>query len=415
MYNTGFVRKGIIIMADYESIGLENIEISPDKAHLDDKFQTLKTLIVSSAHVVHDTYAGFFAPLLPYLIERMSLLKVEAGMFLLLYQGASVLQPVIGHLGDKTNLRKYALIMPALTGISLSLLGTAPTFYIGLLLCLIAGISSASMHSILPALVARLSGKQVGKGMSFWMVGGEIGIMIGPLLVASVISVFSIKATPWLMIPGIAMSIVLSILLKDMPHHNASTNHQAKIPMKEMMSIMLPLAGVILMRSFLRTASEIYLPVYLIEEGVNPWLAGSSVSLLLGFGVAGTIAGGFLKDKLGFKKVLLISIIFSSIGMIFFSLARGFLQVLWLALVGTTSMMLLPVGLAFVQESFPNNRSLANGFYLAILFALSAVAGVATGFMYDKIGGNSTFLLSGFIGFLGIPFLFFLPKEGKTT
>lgn len=244
-------------MADYKSIVIESVEKLPVNEASEDKFQTLKTLVVSSAHVVHDTYAGFIAPLLPYLIERMSLLKVEAGMFLFLYQGASVLQPVIGHLGDKTNLRKYALIMPAITGICLSLLGTAPTFYIALLFSLIAGISSASLHAILPALVARLSGKHVGKGMSFWMVGGEMGIMIGPLLVASVISIFSIKATPWLMVPGIVVSITLSILLKNMPHHNIHPNQQEKIPMKEMLAIMLPLAGVMLMRSLMRTASEI--------------------------------------------------------------------------------------------------------------------------------------------------------------
>ncbi len=196
-------------------------------------------------------------------------------------------------------MRKYALIMPAITGICLSLLGTASTYYFGLALCLIAGFSSATMHSILPALVAKLSGKQVGKGMSFWMVGGEIGIMIGPLLIATVIAAFSIEATPWLMIPGILVSIALSILLKNMPHHNANPNLQAKIPMKEMLTIMLPLAGIIVMRAPLRTASEIYLPVYLIEQGVNPWIAGSSVSLLLGFGIAGTILGGILKDKFG--------------------------------------------------------------------------------------------------------------------
>jgi len=414
MYNWKFVRKGIIIMAEYESIIIESTEKPPVTEGLEDKFQTLKTLIVSSAHLVHDTYAGFIAPLLPYLIERMSLLKVEAGMFLFLYQGASVLQPVIGHLGDKTNLRKYALVMPAITGISLSLLGIAPTYYYGLMLCLIAGLSSASMHSILPALVARLSGKHVGKGMSFWMVGGEIGIMLGPILVASVISLFTIKATPWLMIPGIVVSITLSILLRRMPHHNINTSHQAKIPMKEMMAIMLPLAGVMAMRSLLRTASEIYLPVYLIEEGVNKFLAVSSISLLLGFGVLGTIVGGFLKDKFGFKKVMIMSVFFGSLGMIFFSKTIGFLQVASLVLMGTTSMMILPAGLALVQESFPNNRSLANGSFLAIVFALNAIAGVVTGFMYDKIGGNLTFLISGFISFLGIPFIFLLPKEVKT-
>jgi MFS transporter, FSR family, fosmidomycin resistance protein len=401
-------------MADYESIALETNEEIPGINQSSEKFQTLKTLTVSSAHLMHDTYAGFIAPLLPYLIERMSLLKVEAGVFLLLYQGVSVLQPVIGHFGDKTNLRKYALIMPALTGICLSLLGVAPSYIIGLLLCLVAGFSSASLHSILPALVAKLSGNRVGKGVSFWMAGGEIGIMLGPILITGVISAFSIKATPWLMIPGILISIALSILLKDVPHHNANVNAESKIPVKALLSIMLPLAGLVFMRSLLRTASEVYMPVYLIEEGVNKFLAGSSVSLLFGFGVIGTIAGGFLKDKLGFKTVMSISVFLASLGMVFFSRTQGFFQIVSIALVGTTSMMILPVGLAYVQEHFPNNRSLANGFYLAIVFALNAVAGVITGFMYDKIGGNATFLVSGLVGFFGIPFLLFLPKEGKT-
>ena len=401
-------------MADYESIVIETTEESPISEATEDKFQTLKTLVVSSAHVVHDTYAGFIAPLLPYLIERMALLKVEAGMFLFLYQGASVLQPVIGHLGDKTNLRKYALIMPAITGICLSLLGTAPTYYFALILCLIAGISSASMHSILPALVTKLAGKHVGKGMSFWMVGGEIGIMLGPLLVASVISLFTIKATPWLMIPGIAVSIILSILLRNMPHHNLNTSVQTKIPIKQLMAILLPLAGLMFMRSPMRAASEIYLPVYLVEKGVNKFLAGSSVSMLLGFGILGTILGGFLKDKFGFKKVIIGSVVIASSSMVLFSKTSGILQIISLALLGTTSMMILPVGLAFVQENFPNNRSLANGSFLAIIFGLNAVAGIITGFMYDKIGGNSTFFISGLVSFLGIPFIFLLPKESKT-
>ena len=401
-------------MADYESIVLETTEEPSIREATKDKFQPLKTMVVSSAHMVHDTYAGFIAPLLPYLIERLSLLKVEAGMFLFLYQGASVFQPIIGNLGDKTNLRKYALIMPAITGIALSLLGTAPTYYFALMLCLIAGFSSASLHSILPALVARLSGKHVGKGISFWMVGGEIGIMLGPLMVAGVISLFTIKATPWLMIPGIAVSIVLSILLRNMPHHNVNANVQTKLPIKQLLAILLPLAGLMFMRAPLRASSEIYLPVYLIEKGVNKFLAGSSVSMLLGFGVLGTIVGGYWKDKYGFKKVIIGSVLVASVGMVIFSLTSGILQVISLAIVGTTSMMILPVGLAFIQENFPNNRSLANGSFLAVTFGLNAVAGVVTGFMYDKLGGNSTFLISGLVSFLGIPFIFLLPKESKT-
>lgn len=399
-------------MANNHASNITTIEKTIQQKSPEDGFQTLKALTVSSAHAIHDTYAGFIAPLLPYLIERLSLLKAEAGMFLLLYQGASVLQPFIGHLGDKKNLRKYALLMPAITGISLSLLGIAPKFYIGLLLCLLAGISSASLHSILPALVSSLSGKQVGKGMSVWMVGGEIGIMLGPLLVTAVVTTFSIYATPWLMIPGILMSIILSFFLKGMPHHNVNNhNKTAKIPTKEIAAIILPLTGVVLMRAPMRTASEIFLPVYLLEKGVNPWLAGTSVSLLLGFGVLGTIAGGTLRDRFGFKKVLIASVFFASLGMIIFALTSGLLQIVGLGLVGTASMMILPIGLAYILESFPNNRSFANGLYLAIAFSINAVSGVFTGFLYDQFGGFNTFLWSGFVSFLGIPFVFLLPKE----
>ncbi len=374
-------------------------------------FQTTKTAIVSSAHAVHDTYAGFIAPLLPLLIERLSLLKVEAGVFLFFYQGASILQPLIGHLADRSNLRKFALVMPAITGIALSLLGTSPTYFIAIMYSLIAGISSASLHAILPALVGTLSGKQIGKGMSFWMVAGEIGVMLGPLLITFMVTTFSIEATRWLMIPGILMSIILSILLRDIPHHNSNNLQQAKAPIKKMTVIMLPLAGIVFMRVLLRTASEIYLPIFLLERGANMWLAGTSLAILQGFGVAGTIAGGYLKDKFGFKAVMLMSIVMASVGMLIFVYTSNWLQIASLSIMGAASMMILPVGLAFVQEQFPDNRSLANGYYLAVLFAINAVGGVITGFLYDQIGGFNTFFWSGWIGLLGIPFIFLLPKE----
>jgi len=46
-----------------------------------------------------------------------------------------------------------------------------------------------------------------------------------------------------------------------------------------------------------------------------------------------------------------------------------------------------------------------------MLFAINAIGGVGTGFMYDQIGGYRTFLLGGLIGLLGAPFVFLLPKE----
>ena len=374
---------------------------------------TLRAIIISSAHAMHDIYSGFIAPLLPFLIERLSLLKAEAGLFILVYQGVSVLQPVIGHISDRNNLRKYALVALAVTAVFISLLGTAPTFSVALLYCLIAGISSATLHAILPALVSGLSGDNVGKGMSIWMVGGQLGIMLGPILITAVVATFSMQATPWLMLGGIIVSVVLSFLLKDLPYYNSSAKQGAKIPVKNLAAILLPMAGIVAMRSLLRTSSQLYLPVFLIENGASIWFAGISLSIVQGIGIIGTILGGFLSDRVGYRITMILSLTLSALAMLAFSTSHGFAQIAFLSILSLSSLMVLPIAIAVVHRSFPENRSLANGLYLALLFAINAVAGVVTGFMYDQIGGQQTFFWSGWIAFLGIPFIFLLPREEK--
>ena len=345
----------------------------------------------------------------------MSLLKVEASLFSFFYQGISILQPIIGHWADRIDLRKYAVLCPAVTGIFLSLLSIAPNFQTGLIFCLLAGISSSTMHAILPAMVGSYSGKNIGKGMSFWMVGGDIGIMLGPILVTAVIATSSIRNIPWLMIGGFVISILLRIYLKDEPFEVHNNGKNQAIPKKDLLKIMLPLAGIITMRSIMRSALSIYLSVYMLEKGAGVWLAGASISIMQGFGVLGILMGGVAKDRYGFKLVMLASLVVSVMGMVLFVFSSGVLQIVALAILGISMMMILPVAMATVQENFPENRSLANGIYLAILFAVNALSGVLTGFMYDQFNGFTTFLASGLVALLGIPFIFLLPDYEKSS
>jgi FSR family fosmidomycin resistance protein-like MFS transporter len=342
------------------------------------------------------------------------LLKVEASLFLFFYQSISILQPFIGHLADRVDLRKFALLGPAVTGIFLSLLGVAPSFQIGLLLCLLAGISSSTMHAILPAMVGSYSGNNIGKGMSFWMVGGDIGILLGPILITTVITTSSIRNTPWLMIGGIVISILLSIFLKNEPYVKSNNDNSKTIPIKDLIRIMLPLAAIILMRSIMRGALYIYLSVFMLEQGASVWLAGTSLSIMQLFGVLGVIMGGIAKDRYDFKPIMLVSIVFSVLGMVLFVFSNGILQIIALAILGISMMLILPVAMATVQENFPENRSLANGIYLAFLFAINASTGILTGYMYDQFNGFITFLASGLIALLGIPFIYLLPNYEKS-
>ncbi len=377
------------------------------------EFQTVKTALVSSAHLINDTYSGFIAPLLPFLIMRFALLKVEASLFLFLYQGISIFQPIIGNWADRVNLRKIALLAPAVSGIFLCLLGSASSYQTALLFCLLAGISSASLHAILPPMVSSYSGKNIGKGMSFWMVGGELGVMAGPLIVTAFLVTSHITEARWLMIGGLLISLLLIFQLKDEPFTPSENKDGARIPTVRLFAVMFPLGCILLMRSLMQAAVETYLPVYLLESGANAWLAGASISILEGFGVLGVIIGGLVNDRYGFKPGLLISIVVSGFATLAFVFTGSVLKIACLAILGTATMMVLPIGMAITQEYFPSNRSLANGLFLAILFAVNASMSVVSGYMYDQIGGTMTYAISGAAVFLAVPFILTLPKQEK--
>ena len=401
-------------MASFHSSNLQPAIANDNTPQAVGEFQALKAASVSGAHAINDTYSGFISPLLPYLIDSFALVKVQASLLPFLFQGASILQPLIGHWADQANLRKLALYAPAISGIFLSLLAVAPNLQTAMLYCLLAGISSAMMHAILPALVNGYSGRNTGKGMSFWLVGGELGVMLGPLIITAVIASNLLPKTPWLMLAGILISLLLNLLLKDEPYHPAAARSRQNIPFKALWAVMLPLSGITLMRALMRTGLEIYLPVYLSEQGAGVWLSGTSLSFLQAFGVLGVVLGGLANDRYGFKPVLLTSLLFSGLGMLGFVFTRGAPQALTLGLIGVASTMMLPVCMAIAQDYFPENRSLANGIYMASLSALNAVIGVLTGYLYDLLGGQTTYLIGGVIVFLAIPFIFMLPKLENT-
>ena len=138
-------------------------------------FQTSGVAIISFAHAVHDSYTAFLSTLLPLLIERLSITNTFAGFLSIIMRLPSLFQPVIGHLADRKNLRLLIVLTPAITGAAMSLLGVANSQGFVIFLLVIAGASSAALHAIGPVVGSTFSGDRLGKGMSFWMVGGELG------------------------------------------------------------------------------------------------------------------------------------------------------------------------------------------------------------------------------------------------
>lgn len=397
----------IIDRADDADLTNDELELGP--------FQADHVVTLSAGHAVHDTYTAFLAPLLPVLIEKFSLLKTEAGLLSLFMQAPSILQPFIGHLADSISMRYAVILAPAITGTMMSLLGIAPSYSVLAIFLFIAGLSSAGLHAVGPVMAGRVSGSSLGRAMGFWMVGGELGRTVGPILVVTAIGYLTLGGLTWLMIGGWIVSVILYLRLRSIPGRDpgAADALPWRAALRAMRSMMLPLSGVLVARSFMSASLTTYLPIFLVDEGVGLWLAGAALTILEAAAVVGAMVGGSISDKVGRKVILLISMVATPILALAFLRTSGWVQVLLLPALGFFALSPTPVLMAWVQESYLENRALANGVYMAMGFIIRAVVVVILGRVGDLVGLRQGFMYSAIIMMLGVPLVFLLPGQIK--
>ena len=335
-------------------------------------FQTGYVATFTFVHAVHDTYSSFMAPLLPALIAKFSLSMTQAGILDFARTVPALLQPFIGHLGDRTNLRYLIILAPAIAGTLMSLMGVAPTYGLLLILALGAGLGSAGLHAVAPAAAGRYSGARLGWGMGIWMVGGSLGFAIGPVIIVAVLDRFGLQATPWLMIGGWIASAVLFVRLRGVSTIAPATQDRGSLRqgLEALRPLMAPLLTLTAVWALLVSARMTFLPTFLIQEGESIWFAGIALTVQTAVGWVGALAGGAISDRVGRRVVVFASMASAAVLMLVFLAISGWPRLLILMLMGLTGPATRTVLMALVQENCPNNRAMANGMFLAISFIL---------------------------------------------
>lgn len=381
----------------------------------DSEFQTRRVAMIAGGHAVHDTFTAFLPPLLPRLIDRLALSNTAAGSLQAFVSIPSLLQPFVGRLADRTTLRVVVIAAPAVTAILMSMLGWAPTYAVLAIVLFVAGISVAGFHAVAPAAVGRVSGNRLGHGMGLWMVGGEVGRTIGPVLVVSALGLVGLRSMVVLSVFGVAASLVLWRHLRDAPLEppGDSLRGSWRIVLGGMRRVMLVLSGIVAMRALMMMASVTYLAVFLTAEGVSEWFAGASLSIVEAAGIAGALAGGWLSDRIGRRRVLFVGHLAAPLCLFALLAADGWMRVPALLALGVTLLSIQPVNMALVQEQFPDTRAFANGVYLSLSFAIRSVAAVAFGAMADAFGLRAAFTAAAVAMFAAIPLVFLLPEPQR--
>ncbi len=388
---------------------MQKSEVQPD-IQTDDGFQGEKVIGIVGGHFVHDSYSAFLAPLLPLLIEKLSLTLTMAGSLSAFMQAPALLNPLIGRLADKTSVRYFVVFAPAVTGTLMSVMGVMPSYYALIALLVIAGVSVAAFHAPAPAMVARASGQRIGKAMGWFMAGGELGRTLGPIIAVWAVTTWTLEGMFRIAFLGWATSFILYWRLKDIPAEKKREGSTLNL-LPKMWAIFLPLGIIIFFRSFMTVSMTTYLPTFMNMKGANLWLAGAALSIMESAGVIGALLSGAISDRIGRKRVFLIASLTAPLFMLAFLNVSGWLLVPVLLLLGFTSLSVGPVFLALIQDHFPGHRAAANGFFMLLSFLGRSVGMLLVGFAGDRVGLESAFLWSAFIAFLVLPGVFMLPNE----
>jgi MFS transporter, FSR family, fosmidomycin resistance protein len=375
-------------------------------------FQIGGVLILSLCHFVHDVYSSFLSPLLPLLIEKLSMSLTRAGFLSTIMQIPALLNPLIGVWADRISVRWFIILAPALTAVPMSLIGVAPNYGVLLLLLFAAGISVSLFHVPAPVMIAKLSGTRKGRGMSFYMTGGELARTVGPLVAVGAVSLMGLSDFYPIMAFGLVMSLWLFWRFKNVPIHGSSRKPMTiKGTWKEMHPVLMPLTAILIARGCMHAGITTFLPTFIRMKTGDLWLAGISLTLVEGAGVAGILVAGSLSDVIGRHRALSISLISAPFLLLAFVWLDGWLRFGALALTGFTLLSTTPVMLALVQEHSVTSPAAANGLFMMVSFVARSAIVVIVGFLGDLIGLEATYICSALLGLTAIPFIFMLPRN----
>ena len=378
-------------------------------------FAKRRVLTISAAHFVHDCYTGFLAPALPLIIDKLGISYGMTGLLAVIQRIPSLFNPLIGIIAERPVMRYMVIFSPALTAVFMSLIGLAPGYIFLAILLFFSGISSTLWHIPTPVIVKQVAGKRIGKGMSYYMMGGELARTAGPLIILGVISWWGLEGM-WRMMPlGFVASGLLWFQFRKANFTPASSSrtHQEgsywKIFLRFSVAFILT-GGFTLFQAGMKASVTYFLPTFLTSTGNSLHYSELALTVIQLAGAMGALFAGTISDKIGrYRTLLIISIAAPLLTLLFLNL-EGFwifpvLLPLGFFLFAPTSVML-----ATVQELNTEKKAFVNSIYMTLNFFVSVMIYPLVGASIDRVGFLPTFRFIAFLGFGSILVVIFTRK-----
>lgn len=280
---------------------------------------TALVIFLAFVHTVNDAITAILGALLPTLQARFDASPTLMALMVSIYWiASSVTQPVFGALAEDRGLRVVGASGVFCAALFLSLVGVAPALLAVFALLVIGGMGSAALHPVGTAIAGGPTVPNRALGVGFFTAGGMIGFALGPVLILHLVSRFGVGSTPWLMMPGILLGVLVYVLLPEWEPHG-------RRPLRALFDFrllrgpvgVLAVAGSFTSLAFITFTSSI--PLWLVrEQGLatdDPLIGWTLAVFSLSAGV-GSLLGGLLAPLLGRLVVLVGSLLLTVVPLV---------------------------------------------------------------------------------------------------
>lgn len=350
------------------------------------------TALLSAGHGVNDAYTAILPALLPLLGLRFGLTETLLALLIATFSfSSSFPAPYFGALSDRVGARLMTAVGIALTAVPLSLVGVAPTAATLFVLVLLGGLGSAALHPAGSTLVRAAGQRGAALAVGLFSAGGMVGYAAGPVIILVLVAQFGLEATPWLMIPGLAVAVMAYAMLPDGRRRGAGRHdvraHDARLLTGPVG--LLTLAGAFAYLPFLAFVSA--LPLWLVrEQGVAPddAMLGATLAAFSMAGAAGGVAAGLLSIRVRREVVVAGAMLLAIVPLSGLLHAGAGSAAYWPAILLAGALAYAPVPLLVVtaQDLAPRAAAAASGMVTGVSAGLAAFLYIGVGWLQEEVG-----------------------------
>ena len=369
--------------------------------------------LLAVGHLVVDTIQGSLPALLPFLKTAFGLTYAAAGTIMLMSTlTSSIIQPLFGYLSDQTTRRWILPLSILLAGLGIAMIGLAPSYPVLLAVVVIMGLGVAAWHPEGYRTASSVAGDRKATGVSWFSLGGNIGIALGPPVITMLVTGFGLTGSVGLLVPAALVALVLAGALPHLAAPAAARTAAAEArPARNMPGAMALLIGVVMLRSWTQLGFTAFVPFYYIDHlKADPRIVGPLLFVFLGAGALGTIVAGPVSDRFGARPFMVWACLLAAPMAVGFLLASGGLAFLMLGAVGFTLISTFTVSVVLAQAYLPRNLGMASGMIVGFAIGTGGLGVTLLGWIADRWGLPAALWITAVMPLLGFGVALFLPE-----